>query len=90
MVGRESQQCFGHSDMVIEVALGVECVVLLLQHTGNQFLGCGFTVGAGYSDDACAELAAMMVCEFLQCLQHVINQYGAIAVGKSRFIDNGK
>ena len=46
------QQRLGHADVVVEVAACVEHVVFLAEHSGYEFLGGGFAVGACHTDDA--------------------------------------
>ena len=43
----QAQQGEGHSDMVVEVALGAEGAVFRAQHGVDKFLGGGLAVGAG-------------------------------------------
>ena len=75
VVGRQAQQRLGYADIVVEVALGVEHVVLLLEHGGDELLRCRFAVGAGDGDDGDIELAAVLTGNVLEGLEAVVDSY---------------
>ena len=91
VVGIEAEQCLGHTDVVVEVALGVHHVVFLSQDGRNEFLGSGLAVGAGDADDGDVELAAVLARELLEGQEAVIDEDETWVggVGIFRFIDDG-
>ena len=69
----QAEQRLGHPYVVVEVALGVEHVVLLLQHGGDELLGGRLAVGAGNADDGNLELAAVFAGQVLEGLEAVVD-----------------
>ena len=86
----QAQQCLGHADVVVEVALGVEHVVFLQKHRSREFLCGGLAVGSGDADDRRAERTSVIACELLQSVQTVVDENEAsVALNDVlRFIDN--
>ena len=64
----QAEQCLGYSNIVIEIALGIKHVELLLEYSGNEFLGCRLAVSACNADDRNIELAAVLTGEVLERL----------------------
>ena len=81
----EAQQCLGHTDVIVEVALRVEHVVFLLQHCGEEFLRCRLTVCSRYADDFRAEAAAVVIGEQLQRVQTVLAEDEAAVAFRNEF-----
>lgn len=91
VLGAQAQQGEGHADVVVQVAFGVEYVVALRQHGGQQFLGRSLAVGAGDADDARAHLPAVVVGQLLQGFQTVVHEEVAVVSLRSvlGFVDHG-
>ena len=90
----QAEQRLGHAHVVIEIALGIEHVVLLLKHVGNQFLRGGLAVGACDSDDRDMELATMFASQVLEGLEAVVNEDETLVrtiliIQNVRIIDDG-
>ena len=65
MLGTQTQQCLGHADVVIEVALCEEHVVFLAENSRSKFLCGGLSVGSCNANHRCAELTAVVTGEEL-------------------------
>ena len=74
LLGKPEQR-LGHAHVVVEVALGVEHVVSLAEHGGNEFLRGGLAVGARDAYDGNLELAAMLAGQVLEGLEAVGDIY---------------
>ena len=68
---RQSEEGFGHAYIVVEVALSVEHIVFLREHSSDEFLGGRLAVGARDADDRNVELATMLTRQILEGLQTV-------------------
>ena len=68
VAGGQAEEGLGHTHVVVEVALGVEHVVFLGEHSGNQLLGGGFAVGASNADHRDVELATVLTGQVLKGL----------------------
>ena len=83
VLGTQAQQCLGHANVVVEVALSVQHVVLLLQHGSREFLGCCLSVGARDAYDWRGERASMIQRQLLERGKTVVAQNVAcIALGR--------
>ena len=51
----QTKKGLGHTYVVVEVALGVEHIVFLREHSGNKFLSCGLAIGR-ISQDSIADI----------------------------------
>ena len=78
----QSQQGAWHADVVVEVALCVECAVFPCQHGSHQLLRGGLAVGACDAYDGCGELSAVMPCQLLHRGQHVVAAQVAFVSGR--------
>lgn len=47
----QTEQCLWHTDIVVEVSLGVHDVEFLGEDGGDELLRCGLAVGAGDAND---------------------------------------
>ena len=65
VLGTQTQQCLGHADVVIEVALCEEHVVFLAENSRSKFLCGGLSVGSCNANHWCAELTAVVTGEEL-------------------------
>ena len=55
----ELEQRERHSDVVVEVALGEEHTILLLEYSGYEFLGGCLAIGSGDADNGYFELVGL-------------------------------
>ena len=67
--------------MVVQVAFGVERLVVAAQHGSRQFLGRGFSVGAGDADDGYRSLPPVVPGQLLQGFQPIVHQHVAAVSG---------
>ena len=87
---REAQQCFGYTNMVVEVTFGEEHVVALCKNGSGEFLGSRLTVRTRNLHDGQSQLLAMMVRQFLQHQQHIAHIYHApVRTCHLRIVHNG-
>ena len=88
----QSQQRLRHTDVVVEVSLGIQYIVFLLQHRRHEFLCRRLSVGPGDADNLCSEFPAVVVGELLQCLQTVVHEYESLVVllGEFLFVYHGE
>ena len=71
---RQAEEGLGHAYVVVEVALGVEHIVFLREHSCYEFLGGRLAVGACDADDGDVELTAMLAGQVLERLQAVVDE----------------
>ena len=71
VVRAQLQQRFGHTNVVVEVALRAQQVELAGQHGRGEFLGGRLAVGARYLHDGRAQGASVQRRELLQRSEHV-------------------
>ena len=69
----QSEEGLGHAYVVVEVALSVEHIVFLREHSSYEFLGGRLAVGACDADDGDVELTAMLAGQVLVSLQTILN-----------------
>ena len=74
VISRNGQQCQGHSDMVVEIALSVTHSVFPAEHRSRQFLRGGLAVGACHLNHRYSQLLPVVCGKPLQRLQHIIHQ----------------
>ena len=67
----QSEEGLGHAYVVVEVALSVEHIVFLREHSSYEFLGGRLAVGACDADNRNVELATMLTRQILEGLQTV-------------------
>ena len=72
--GAQTEQREGHTDMIVEVAFGVEHLEFLAEHRGNEFFGGGFAVGAGDLQHRGVEHTAVVGRQFLQYGKYVVDK----------------
>ena len=70
---REAQQGERHTDVIVQVALGVQHIVLFGQHRRRQLLGRRLAVGSRDLHDGRTELSAMMVGQLLERGEHIVH-----------------
>ena len=63
--GAQTKQREGHTDVIVEVAFGVEHLEFLAEHRSNEFFGGGFAVGAGDLQHRGVEHTAVVGRQFL-------------------------
>ena len=85
----QSQQCLGHADMVVEIALSVEYVILLAEHGGNELLSGGLAIGACNTYYWRVQRTAMLTSELLQGGEHIIYYYVSVILGILRLVYDG-
>ena len=89
MLGLQAEQRFRNAYVIIEITLGVKHVVFLRKHCGNEFLGCGLTIGTRDANDRNLELASVFTCQVLEGLQAVVNEDETVVLLVFGFVDNG-
>ena len=82
------EQSKGYPDMVIQITGCTYDIILTREHCMDQFLGGGFSVGTGYSDDRDVKTAAMMPGKVLQCGKNIFNQNATWTDFIFRFIND--
>ena len=70
---RQAEEGLGHAYVVVEVALGIEHIVFLREHSSDEFLGGRFSVGSCDADDGDVELTTMFAGQILVSLQTILN-----------------
>ncbi len=76
----KTEKGLGHTDVVVEVAFGVHNVVLLPQHSSNEFLCCCLAVSTSNAYNRDVKTSAMFTCKVLEGLQTVVNLDNRIVV----------
>ena len=69
---RQSQQGFGHTNVVVKVALCIKHIMLRAQHCCSEFFCSGFTISTSNLYNGCTQLFAVIVCQLLQSAQHIV------------------
>ena len=92
VLGAQAQEGEGHTDMVVEVALGVEDIMAPGEHGGTEFLGGRLAVGARDLQHAESSLAHRLTVgggELLEGGEHVGDEDTAVVGGVRRLVDDG-
>ena len=71
---RQTEQCLGHTHVVVEVALGVKHIVFLGKHGSDQFLRGGLAIGAGDANHGDVKLTTVLTGQVLEGLEAVIDE----------------
>ena len=82
----QAQESLGHTDVVIEVALGIQHFVLLRQHGSHEFLGCCLSVCARYAYHGYVELPAVVACQLLESGERVVRDDVSLVARILRFV----
>ena len=73
--GTQAKEGQGHTNVVVEIALGIMYVVFAAKDGGQEFLGGGLSVGSGYLDHGPAPLSAVPCRQLLEGGQDIIHQH---------------
>ena len=71
---REAEQREGHTDVVVEIAFGVEHIESLGEHGSHEFFGCGLAVSACDLKNWGFELSTMVGSQYLKGCERVVHQ----------------
>ena len=89
VLGAEAQEGFGHADVVVEVALGVEEAEFAAEDGGEKFLGGGLAVRTRHLEDGQGEFAAVAGCQLLHGRKDIVHEYIAVAMHHCGIVDHG-
>ena len=76
----QTQQRFGHTDMVVEISLRKEYIITFGEHGRYEFLGRRLAVGPCNLNNRTGKLMAVEGCQGLERRQHIIDQNQSVIV----------
>ena len=85
----QTEECFGHAYVIVEVALCIEYIIFLREYSGNQFFGGCLAICTCNTNHRNVELSTMLTGQILKGLQTVIYQDESLILLVFWFVDNG-
>jgi hypothetical protein len=90
MIGSQTKQRLGHTDMVVKVTLSGQHPKFLSQHRRHQFLSGCFAIGSSDLNDRERQLRAVVIRQILKHKQHIAHiNHSTVRARHVRIINHG-